>query len=371
MPKKLDLTGNQYGYLTVIRKINGNSRYLTWECRCGCGNVIRADSRQLRSGSVTSCGCTKKPGESARGGRKAEDLTGRKFGRLTVLERTENRKGQVMWKCRCECGKSTMASSHNLTMGLKRSCGCLRRESSRKMDITGKRFGKLVALYPLEKQGASGSVVWRCRCDCGNEVNATVSDLNKGNNKSCGCLKKEYQKLVRDRLHIVDGTCIEWLDGRKKRSDNTSGFRGVFKKKNGKYSVSIGFKKKIFYIGCFDDYEEAVETRLRAEKMIHEGFIRAHDLWEKKAEQDPEWGEKNPFRFEVSKENGILIVRNSMEEFMRAYSKPGEQNVRDSLLTEKDYGESYISPYRTDHFNPAVTEGSELVITDDEKFVHV
>ena len=316
MPKKLDLTGKKYGNLTVLRKVEGDSKYLTWECRCDCGKMIRVDNWHLRTGSTTSCGCVKEEHKKKRVGRKAEDLTGRVFEKLTVLERAENRNSLVMWKCRCSCGQLTLASSHDLKMGLKKSCGCLRRESRRRMDITGKRYGKLVALYPLEKTEESGSVIWRCRCDCGNEVDVSVSCLNKGNNKSCGCLKKEYQKLVHDRLHLIDGTCVEWLDGRKHRSDNRSGFRGVFRKKNGKYCVSIGFKKKIFYVGTYEEYSEAVEARLRVEKLIHEGFVEAHDYWQNRAACDPEWAKKNPFRFDITKENGILVIHNSMKEFV-------------------------------------------------------
>ena len=210
------------------------------------------------------------------------------------------------------------------------------------MDITGKRYGKLVALYPLGRTDECGSMLWRCRCDCGNEVEVSVSALNKGNNKSCGCLKKEYQKLVHDRLHLIDGTCIEWLDGRKLRSDNNSGFRGVHRKKNGKYSVSIGFKKKVFYIGTYEEYSDAVAARLRAEKMIHDGFVEAHAYWMERAASDPEWARENEFKFDVVKENGTLAIRNSMEEFIDADAKVDMKTdrklVRDLLLDLADAG---------------------------------
>ena len=275
MPKKIDLTGKKYGNLTVLRRVEGQSRYLTWECQCDCGNIVRVDSRRLRSGSITNCGCIKKDKNRKRVGRKAEDLTGR-------------------------------------------------------------RYGKLVALYPLGKTEKSGSILWRCRCDCGNEVDVSVSSLNNGNNKSCGCLKKEYQQLVHDRLHLIDGTCVEWLDGRKSRSDNTSGFRGVFRKKNGKYSASIGFKKKIYYIGTFEEYNDAVEARLRAEKMIHDGFVEAHEYWLERAARDPDWGQENPFRFDVAKENGALVIRNSMDKFMEADKETERKHGRDLFLDRAD-----------------------------------
>lgn len=190
--------------------------------------------------------------------------------------------------------------NENLAKGKKRG---------RKKDITGKRFGMLVAMYPVEERSSSGSIKWKCLCDCGNETEVSVSDLQKGNNKSCGCLKKQYQRMVHDRLHLIDGTCVEWLGKRKDRSDNRSGFRGVFKKKNGKYSVSIGFKKKLYYIGTFDEFEDAVQARIGAEKLIHGGFVEAYTRWQQKADKDQQWGKEHPFKFDIEKVNGEIVVR--------------------------------------------------------------
>lgn len=64
---------------------------------------------------------------TANGGRKqtAVDLTGQKYGKLTVLRSTEERRGtSVVWKCKCDCGKIHYASSHDLRNGLVKSCGC-------------------------------------------------------------------------------------------------------------------------------------------------------------------------------------------------------------------------------------------------------
>jgi hypothetical protein len=199
--------------------------------------------------------------ERRRPGRKAEDLTGRRFGMLTVLERVQNRNKQVQWKCLCDCGEYTTASTRSLKAGLKQSCGCLRKRGPNRKDLTGQKFGRLTVLYPQEKLSRRGTVIWRCRCDCGNEVDVASDDLGAGNNRSCGCLKIESQKMIRDRLSITDGTCIEWLERRKMRLDNKSGCKGVSQKRNGKYCASIGFKKKIYYLGIFDDYQSAVEAR--------------------------------------------------------------------------------------------------------------
>jgi hypothetical protein len=57
-------------------------------------------------------------------------------------------------------------------------------------DISGKRYGRLVALEPTDKRKGS-SVVWLCKCDCGNICEASTTSLSTGGRKSCGCLKKE------------------------------------------------------------------------------------------------------------------------------------------------------------------------------------
>ena len=68
------------------------------------------------------------------------DLTGQSFGRLTVLERVEDmvslhpgsdEKRFVRWRCLCDCGNVVDVLGLNLRQGQTRSCGCLRRETSR------------------------------------------------------------------------------------------------------------------------------------------------------------------------------------------------------------------------------------------------
>ena len=108
-------------------------------------------------------------------------------------------------------------------------------------------------------------------------------------------------------LTFVEGTCIEWLRSRKHRCDNTSGFRGVYKEKN-KWRVFIGLKKKRYYIGTFNSFEEAREARLEVEKKLHDDFVLAWDKWKRIADKDPVWRIQNPFIFEVSKIDGELIT---------------------------------------------------------------
>ena len=177
-------------------------------------------------------------------------MTGVQFGRWTVLYRTENKKNQTYWMCRCACGTERAVAAYCLKSGSSRSCGCLRKLNANvRLDIANKRFGRLVALFPTEKRSHGGSVYWHCRCDCGNEVDVTEGALISGGWKSCGCLKKEIQSNLCKSVQIIDHTAVEWLENRKHRRDNTTGFRGVYRTKNDRYYAAIGFKQRSYYLG--------------------------------------------------------------------------------------------------------------------------
>ena len=59
---------------------------------------------------------------------KFRDITGKRFGRLTVVSRAESKNSKTFWDCICDCGKSAKVHIYNLTIGKTQSCGCLNRE---------------------------------------------------------------------------------------------------------------------------------------------------------------------------------------------------------------------------------------------------
>lgn len=241
------------------------------------------------------------------------DLMGQSFGHLKVLRGASNRGDRTCWNCLCVCGKEVVVTTHDLKAGKVKSCGCMKyARGHNRIDLTGKRFGKLTALYPTDKRDRKLSVYWHCRCDCGNETDVTEDGLVHGNYKSCGCLRREVWDSIPDRLHRVDGTCVEWLEKRKHRSDNTSGFRGVYRTSQGRYRVSIGFKGRRYHVGTFADYQEAVDARLEAEDQIHGGFVQAYYKWRERAEADSQWAHSNPLIFDVDKLSGEFNVTTNM-----------------------------------------------------------
>ena len=64
------------------------------------------------------------------------DMTGQKLGRLLVIERAPNDKeGHAMWKCRCDCGNEVIVLGKNIRNGTTKSCGCLQRERTSKASL--------------------------------------------------------------------------------------------------------------------------------------------------------------------------------------------------------------------------------------------
>ena len=170
--------------------------------------------------------------------------------------------------------------------------------------------------------------MWHCRCRCNNELDISADALVHGNYRSCGCLKKEIEQKVGSTLRRVDGTCVDILENRKHRSDNTSGFRGVYKLKNGRFRAGIGLKKERFSLGTFDTFEEAVQARLEAEGILHDGFVEAYYLWKECASLDPLWAEKNPFFYNVKRAGGEFIISTSLLYNLSAESEePAAQSM--------------------------------------------
>ena len=131
-----------------------------------------------------------------------EDLTGKRFGRLTVIEQAEDHVSKsgnhyAKWKCQCDCGNTVCVDGYKLKSGNTKSCGCYMSECNSKRclkDLAGQRFGKLFIIKRVEDykspQGRH-EAQWLCKCDCGNEKIVRSSSLKQKLVTSCGCYRKE------------------------------------------------------------------------------------------------------------------------------------------------------------------------------------
>ena len=126
---------------------------------------------------------------------KLIDLTGQRFGKLTVLKRGKDKNKRASWICQCDCGEIKEIRGDNLRNGISKSCGCEKKGiSGIKKDLSGKKFGKLTVIkYSHTEEG--GQSFWECECECGNKIIVRGSQLVRKKTQSCGCLKSSLGEL--------------------------------------------------------------------------------------------------------------------------------------------------------------------------------
>ena len=142
-------------------------------------------------------------------------------------------------------------------------------------DITGQRYGKLIALNKTDTR-SNKTIVWRCQCDCGNISYASQGNLKSGKSKSCGCLRGEKMSNTRKSLEYAEGTLIPMLND-KIYSTNSSGVRGIcWDNRSNKWRAYITLKGKFYNLGLYDDKEAAIRARENAEEKLWKTFIEEH-----------------------------------------------------------------------------------------------
>ena len=193
-----DLTGKKFGKLTVLGVDHKRGKSYYWKCRCDCeeGNEVVVFGGALTSGHTKSCGCLHKLAGMI-------DLTGKRFGRLTVIEYSHKDGRYHYWKCRCDCdGKELLVKGDYLRKGTTKSCGCLKIERCKskkpKESLIGRKFGD------LEVISYNKHSYWRCRCICGNERVVHSIFLKNGSVTKCKeCNDYFYGKTSKIEKDIV------------------------------------------------------------------------------------------------------------------------------------------------------------------------
>lgn len=134
------------------------------------------------------------------------DLTGKRFGKLVVIERDPLSIGQkrVRWICKCDCGNIKSILGCNLTKpfnGVK-ACGCEKLGPRKnREDLVGQKFNRLLVLEEVKNSNNyNNNRYWKCQCDCGKIIVVDVGKLKNGHTKSCGCYNLEKCKLPRENL---------------------------------------------------------------------------------------------------------------------------------------------------------------------------
>lgn len=182
---RLPKIGKRYNNLTIIEVLSKSKV----KCLCDCGNSIVTQTNRLRSNNTKSCGCL----VSKTSKKNRIDLTGQRFGRLTVIkylysEKSKNGKSTIpYYQCKCDCGNEINVTGHRLKTGNTKSCGCYQKDRTSECntkDITGNKYGKLIVTKLAYRKNKH--TYWQCRCKCGNLVYIRQNSLVFGNTKSCG-----------------------------------------------------------------------------------------------------------------------------------------------------------------------------------------
>ena len=283
-----NLSGDIVGNFLVLSQADdyvspSGARRVRWNCQCllcGNDNVIIMDT-VLQKQSKESCGCL-------------EDLTGKRFGRLTVRCRDgQDSKLNTIWKCDCDCGNEISVAHNRLTTGNVKSCGCLRR------DLAGERFSKenrydLSGEYGIGWTTNTNKEFYFDLEDYEKIKDYTwIEDMAVGNYHSLRARKKGtsqnvkmsevlgYKNYDHKNRNPFDNrknnfrlaTAQENARNRSLPENNTSGFIGVsLDKETNKWLSYIGLDNKQKKLGRFIDKEDAIRARLCAEKELFGEF---------------------------------------------------------------------------------------------------
>lgn len=215
---------------------------------------------------------------------KSLELTGQRFGRLTVLEKVPSKNNRSMWRCVCDCGNEKVVEGRNLKKGLTKSCGCLKREE----------FMKNMNNPPTHKEtGTRLHNEWRAmKARCYTESCSNYEYYGARGIKVCEEWREDYLKfkewalrngydenLTLDRIDVAKEYSPEncrwithqqncWNRDMKPRKTNTSGCTGVvYRKDNNKWRATITVSGKVKNLGSFLTKEEAIKARKEAEKI--------------------------------------------------------------------------------------------------------
>ena len=195
----LDITGMKFGHLTALYDTGERkNKRQVWMCHCDiCGEKSSFRKNSLTDYGRTDCGCAQR--------QNAEDWTGKRFGKLTVIEVCPGKENPVKWFCQCDCGKTTAVEYYKLRDGIKKSCGCSFLEYTRgqkyerEAEMVGRTFGPVTVLAITDLR-ENRRIIWKCQCTCGNELMLSTGGLqSKAKAKKCCCPgNRDYSRPIKD-----------------------------------------------------------------------------------------------------------------------------------------------------------------------------
>lgn len=144
-------------------------------------------------------------------------------------------------------------------------------------DLTGKKFGRLTVIKKSAKKVKNRNVQWDCVCTCGNHVTEDGYNLRHGKTKSCGCLRNEltreriknnqaFQNFMGNSKNLRNSNGVSYASIHKSRK-NQSGIVGVsYDEKQHMWFARLMYHGKWVLLKGFYSFDDAVEARRNAEK---------------------------------------------------------------------------------------------------------
>jgi hypothetical protein len=150
-------------------------------------------------------------------------------------------------------------------------------DALREKELIGRKFGRLTILKKTAEKSFSGAYLYRCKCECGKTITASLSNLKTKNVISCGCAFKESSKELNSRLEFYDGTNISKIKSKKRQKNNTSGYTGVsLNPRSKKWDACIYLRGKTIHLGQFKRIEDAIRARKNAELEYFKPLIEEY-----------------------------------------------------------------------------------------------
>lgn len=214
---------------------------------------------------------------------KLIDLTGQKFGRLTVLKQASRRpqSNTIYWECRCDCGVVRVVAGQKLREGKTKSCGCLARElTSARVKIHGGVGTRLYRIWCGVKERCANQNHRDYQYYGGKGISVCDEWLNFKNFQEWAMANgydknADYMECTIDRKDYSGNYCPEncrfvnmLIQNRNKpaRVDNQSGTKGVYwDKRNGRWTADIGVNYNRIRLGHYDNKADAIRARKIAE----------------------------------------------------------------------------------------------------------
>ena len=223
--------------------------------------------------------------------------------RLTVVERAENKSnGSTRWRCRCECGNEVIISGSDIRSGKQKSCGCLHNNGKiQQQDI--QPGDKFGKLTILEKLDKRIGVylAYKCQCECGNIIEVSSNSLRCNHTISCGCIKSKGEMKISQILR-----------------DN-----------------NISFEKEKIFDDCYSKKENA---KMRFDFYVNNEYLIEYDGKQHFTDKNVGWNneslekiqQRDSYKNQYCKDNNIPLIR-------IPYTRFNELCLKDLLLETSEF----------------------------------